>query len=66
MTTLNKEYSLWEDAKYVIIVYLQQGGKKKPHTWEENKPYLETRTKISKCFGRNQYKQTLLKSVPLY
>lgn len=52
MTTLNKEYSLWEDAKYVIIVYLQQGGKK-PHTWEEKKPCLETRTKISKCFGRN-------------
>lgn len=26
MTTLNKEYSLWEDAKYVIIVYLQWGG----------------------------------------
>lgn len=52
MTTLNKEYSLWEDAKYVIIVYLQWGGGK-PHTWEEKKPYLEARTKISKCFGRN-------------
>lgn len=34
MTTLNKEYSLWEDAKYVIIVYLQGGGEA-PHLGRE-------------------------------
>lgn len=37
-----QEQPLWKDAEYGVIVCLQfKETKKKPHTWEEKKPYLD-------------------------
>ena len=42
-----QEQPLWKDAEYgVIVPYNLRKQKKKPHTWEEKKPYLDQNKNI--------------------